>query len=61
MGIKDDVYEEFFDKLAEAAEVPASVVVALKAVVERGESISEEKLLGIIERGFNDDDKSKDD
>ena len=59
MGIKDQIFEEFFAKLAVGDEVPGTVVTELKSIVVRGESVSEEELLRIIERGFEDDNENK--
>lgn len=59
MGIKDQIFEEFFTKLAVEDEVPATVVTELKSLAAGGESVSEEELLRIIERGFEDGNENK--
>lgn len=59
MGIKDQIFEDFFAKLAVEDEVPITVVTELKNLVAGGESVSEEELLIIIERGFEDDNENK--
>ena len=59
MGIKDHIFEDFFAKLAVEDEVPITVVTELKNLVAGGESVSEEELLRIIERGFEDVNENK--
>ena len=59
MGIKDQIFEDFFAKLAVEDEVPITVVTELKNLVAGGESVSEEELLRIIERGFEDVNENK--
>lgn len=59
MGIKDQIFEEFFAKLAVEDEVPTTVVTELKGLAAGGESVTEEELLRIIERGFEDGNQNK--
>jgi len=59
MGIKDQIFEEFFAKLAVEDEVPTTVVTELMSLATGGQSISEKELLGIIERGFEDGNENK--
>ncbi len=42
MGIKDQIFEEFFTKLAVEDEVPITVITELKSLAAGGESVSEE-------------------
>lgn len=58
MGIKEDIFEEFF-KTLEEEEIPESTINELKILKEHGELISETKLLNMIERGCKDGNENK--
>jgi len=51
MGIHEEIFEEFFEKLEEDESFPASVVEELKKLWESGVIASQEKILEAIERG----------
>lgn len=52
MGIKEDIFEDFFRKLAEDEEIPDSIVNELKELWKNGEIVSQEKILEVIEKGY---------
>ena len=58
MGIQEDIFEEFFEKLKENEKFPDSIVAELRRLWEKGEIASQEKIFEVIkgERG----DASKD-
>jgi hypothetical protein len=51
MGIKEDIFEEFFKKLAEDKEIADAVLGELKELWKKGEVAPKEKILEVIERG----------
>lgn len=51
MGIKEEIFSEFFSVLQEEKEVPKTVVLELKQLIENRGKISEEKILGLVARG----------
>lgn len=61
MGIKEEIFEEFFSALQGEKDIPESVVEELKQLVERGERISEEKVLDLIGRGCQNGGEDKKD
>ncbi len=54
MGIKEEIFEEFLGVLQKEKEIPSSIVAELKRLKESGESISEEKVLELVEKGCKD-------
>lgn len=61
MGIKEEIFDEFFSALQGEKDIPGSVVEELKQLVERGERISEEKVLYLIGRGCQNGGEDKKD
>ncbi len=51
MGIKEDIFEDFFRKLAEDEEIPDSIVNELKELWKNEGIASQEKILEVIEKG----------
>ena len=54
MGIKEEIFEEFFKKIEEDEEIPCSIIEELRKLWEEGEVISQEKILEVIKRGCKD-------
>jgi len=54
MGIKEEIFEEFFKKIEEDEEIPRSIIEELRKLWEEGEVISQEKILEVIKRGCKD-------
>ena len=61
MGIKEEIFEKFFSALQGEKDIPESVVEELAQLVDRGETISEEKILDLIGRGCQDGGEDKKD
>jgi len=57
MGIQEDIFEEFFEKLKGDDKFPDSIVKELKRLWEKGEIASQEKILEVIKRGCEDANK----
>ena len=59
MGIKEEIFQEYFRKLEEEKEIPEIVLTGLKQFETSKKGISEEELLDLIKRGCKDvhDDK----
>jgi len=51
MGIKDEIFEEFFKKLEEDDDFPNVIIQELKNLLESGENISQEKIFDAIKEG----------
>ena len=51
MGIKEEIFEEFFTTLEAEKEIPELTIEELKQLFERKEGISEEKILNSIGQG----------
>ena len=51
MGIKEEIFKEFFTALEAEKEIPELTIEELKQLFEREEGISEEKILNSIGRG----------
>ena len=51
MGIKDEIFEEFFKKLEEDDDFPNIVIQELKNLFESRENISQEKIFNAIKKG----------
>ena len=48
MGIQEDIFEEFFEKLKENEKFPNSIVAELRKLLEKGEIASQEKIFEVI-------------
>ena len=48
MGIQEDIFEEFFEKLKENEKFPNSIVAELRKLWEKGEIASQEKIFEVI-------------
>jgi len=48
MGIQEDIFEEFFQKLEEDEKFPDSIIEELRRLWEKGEIASQEKILEVI-------------
>jgi hypothetical protein len=59
MGIVEEIFQDFFGKLREDKEVPESIVTELMRLREKGETISEDKALKIVEKGCENVDADK--
>jgi hypothetical protein len=53
MGISDEIFEEFFNKLKQDEEFLDSIIEGLQELIESGETISKDKIFEII-RGVED-------
>lgn len=54
MGIKEEIFEEFFLKLKKDKEFPNAIVKGLKELWKSGEIASQEKILTVIQGGCAD-------
>lgn len=54
MGIQEEIFEGFFEKLKGNENFPNSIVEELKKLRERGEIDSQEKIFGVIRKGYED-------
>jgi len=59
MGIVEEIFQDFFAKLREDKEVPEPIVTELMRLREKGEAISEEKALKIVQKGCENVDADK--
>jgi len=50
LGIQEEIFEEFFKKLAES-KLPENLVKELRTLVEKGEIANKEKILESVKRG----------
>lgn len=57
MGIQEDIFEEFFEKLKGAEKFPDAIVAELRSLWEKGEIASQEKILGVIKGECGDGSK----
>ncbi len=57
MGIQEDIFEEFFEKLKGNEKFPDTMVAELRRLWEKGEIASQEKILEAIKGGFEDGSK----
>jgi hypothetical protein len=57
MGIKEEIFEEFFTKL-EKDSAPAHIIKGLKDLLDKGEMTSKEKILELVMEGPEDDVKN---
>lgn len=55
MGIKEEIFDEFFKKLNEDKGIPDFIVEELKGLLENDSLLSEEIILKILERGIKND------
>lgn len=58
MGIKEEIYDEFFEKLQGEKEISESLILELKKLKDNGK-ITEGNLTEIIERGCGDGSESE--
>jgi len=54
MGIQEEIFEEFFQRLDKEKEFPGAVVTELRGLWEKGEIASQEKILAAIKGGSED-------
>lgn len=50
MGVKEDIFETFLNKLKEDTQFPDSIVESLTVLIESGEVVTQRKILDMIER-----------
>jgi len=50
MGIQEDIFEDFLNKLNEDTEFPDSIVESLRSLLESGEVITQKTIFNLIER-----------
>ena len=50
MGIQEEIFEEFFEILADSENFPDSILEELKRLWENGEIASQDQILEVIER-----------
>ena len=48
MGIQEDIFEEFFEKLKEKEKFSGAIVTELRRLWEKGEIASQEKIFEVI-------------
>jgi len=58
MGIQEDIFEEFFEKLKGDEKFPDSIVAELRVLWEKGEIASQERIIELIKRGCDDANKA---
>lgn len=51
MGIKEEIFEEFFKKLEEDDKLSLDTIQELRELIEKGEINLQEEILKIIQRG----------
>ncbi|WP_157809484.1 hypothetical protein [Methanobacterium sp. MZ-A1] len=56
MGFKQEIFGEFFEKLEKDDEIPDSIIIELKNLIENEPNISKENILEIIGMGVNNED-----
>lgn len=61
MNLLEQIYESFFQELDKEEIIPKSVKDEIRSLQERKENLSEEKMIQIIKRGFEDESKDKKD
>ena len=61
MGIKEEIFEDFFKKLEDDNEFPNSIIEELKKLLKSGEIASQEKILDAIKRGCIDVSANRED
>lgn len=54
MGIQEDVFEAFFDKLKKDAEFPNEIVEKIRRLWKSDEIVSKEKILNALTGGIKD-------
>lgn len=57
MGIQEDIFEEFFQKLDGDEKFPGSIVAELRSLWEKDEIASQEKILEVIKGECGDGSK----
>ena len=57
MGIQEDIFEEFLEKLRGNEKFPDSIAADLRRLWEEGEIASKEKILEVIKRVCRDANK----
>ena len=60
MGIQDDVFEDFFDKLKEDVNFPNEIVKKLRKLWESNELVSKERILITLVGGIRDTTNNQD-
>jgi len=61
MGVHESIFEAFFRKLEQDETLPDSIAVGLKDMVERGRPISQESILELIRRVYEDVSEDQED
>jgi len=54
MGIREEIFEEFFKKLEEDEKFPCTIIEELKKLWKNGEIASREKIFEVIKSGYED-------
>ena len=60
MGIQEDVFEDFFDKLKKDEGFPNEMVEKLRKLWESDEMVSKEKILNTLTGGIKDTPNNQD-
>ena len=61
MGIKEEIFESFLNKLETDTQFPDSAVEPLRNLLEGREAISQQGLLNVIERTLQNDGQNQED
>lgn len=56
VGFKQEIFDEFFEKLENDDEIPDSIINELKNLIEIEPNISKESILDLISMGANNED-----
>lgn len=60
MGIQEEIFEVFFEKLKKDAEFPNEIVKKLRKLWESNEVVSKEKILSALAGGIKDSSNNQD-
>jgi len=56
VGFKQEIFDEFFEKLEKNDEIPNSIIIELKNLIETEPNISKEIIFKLIDMGANNED-----
>jgi hypothetical protein len=59
MGIKEEIFDEFFSALEKEGKAPGTVVAGLRQLIENGEGLTEGRILELVAKGCEDGRKDK--
>ena len=60
MGIQEEVFQDFFDKLAKDTDFPNEMVEKIRKLCESGDILSKEKILNALLGGIKNTTKNQD-